>query len=586
MKRLAFSLTSSILTFNIGLAAVWLCFQLKPLHGINHVEHSFNLPELRVQEVPANAPFRLEKIADVPSDEKHDSFSIQVLNEQEIWISSEEKMWRTRDGGKNWKLVYDSGAGDYNTNDILHLQLANSKIGWLLTIKEVQLSDGKDFQIQLYRTEDGGDSWTRIAQPVANNFNTFQFIDEKHGWAVGSTVRQIPKNETRFIRPRNIFMDKDALYAAIYYTEDSGKSWRQQPIPSRPNTISDFSVQDANHGWAWGDSGIFYLDRGRWKEINYNETTCNKRSVKVQHLEIDAGNPYVGAESVSFINQKVGWMSHTQGYLAKTTDGGRTWCDLINPEDIWGKQEFPMSYFQSIKFFDSQHGYGFDEESVYETKDGGVSWAKLDIEMGTIGFTFTDAQHGWAVSKEGLFRIMPANPPDTIDSTGQSQSVGIDYYSHIKPEHREILKAWLRTKEYLRPAVEEIDSRLLQSQNKSDLEANLRFLQDTVGKGGNQYYSVGDMNHDGKEDFAVLLVDTRKQRDDADQCALVIFNAPFKKGDVPAYYEDGLHSISNCYIVFDRMSEKHLFLGELESDVLCATYYSKGKTYYFKDCLE
>jgi hypothetical protein len=164
-----------------------------------------------------------------------------------------------------------------------------------------------------------------------------------------------------------------------------------------------------------------------------------------------------------------------------------------------------------------------------------------------------------------------------------------DYYTHLKPEHREVLQAWLKTKAYLRPAVEEIDNYIFQEQYKSDFEGNLRFLRESIGVNNNQYYSVGDMNRDGKEDFAVLLVDSRKQKvgkDDIDHFALAIFNAPFKKGNVPAYYEDGLLGISNCYVVFDRVSKRHLFLGQLESDALCATYYPKGKTYYFKDCMD
>ena len=523
MKNPFFRITVAILTFSIGVAATWLLiFMTRP----NHLKqaapalHSFTLPEIKVGGTHSKAPFKLEKIADVPSVEKNDSYTMQALNEKEIWISSKEKMWRTRDGGKNWKLIYDGGIAVYDiTNDIVHFQFINSKTGWLLQIKGVPVSSATDFQMRLFKTEDGGDTWTGIAQPVSKNFNAFLFLDDKHGWAVGSAIRRIPKNETRFIRPRNIFMGKDALYAAIYYTEDGGKSWRQQPIPSRPNTISDFSMLDAKHGWAWGDAGDFYFDNGRWKEINYNETKCSDRRIKVQRLEIDAGNPYIGAEAVSFISPKVGWMSHSEGYLAKTTDGGRTWCDLINPEDIWGKQEFPLNSFYVIKFFDSEHGYGFDEESVYETKDGGITWAKLDIEIGALGFEFTDAKHGWAVSKEGLFRIVPEEQLDTSE-TKHTSSTDVDYYAHLKPKHREILREWLKTKTYLRPAVEELDDYMVQVKDESIFEDNLKFLRETIGESSYQYYAVGDMNQDGRVDFAVLLVDTRKQKDNIDRFAL------------------------------------------------------------------
>ena len=170
----------------------------------------------------------------------------------------------------------------------------------------------------------------------------------------------------------------------------------------------------------------------------------------------------------------------------------------------------------------------------------------------------------------------------------------VDYFVHIKPEHREVLREWLKSKSILRPAVEEIDNGMFQEKNyqdkenfKKNFEGNMKMLRETVGENGYQYYSVGDMNHDGKVDFAVLLVDSSsKDTDEFPDFALAIFNAPFKKGQSPAYFEKNLNGVTNSYIVYDLMTEKHLYLGKFESDVLCATYYPKGKTYYFKDCMD
>lgn len=181
-----------------------------------------------------------------------------------------------------------------------------------------------------------------------------------------------------------------------------------------------------------------------------------------------------------------------------------------------------------------------------------------------------------------------------VAETENSNKKEIDYFAHFQPKHREVLREWLKRKKYLRPAVEEIDDGMFQEENYQDkqkfrenFEENLKFLRDTVGKNGYQYYAVGDMNRDGKKDFAVLLVDSRPPKADegtVDRFSLAIFNAPFKKGQSPNYYEEKLHGITNSYIVFDKMIKKHLFLGKFESDVYCATYYSKGKTYYFRDC--
>jgi hypothetical protein len=71
-----------------------------------------------------------------------------------------------------------------------------------------------------------------------------------------------------------------------------------------------------------------------------------------------------------------------------------------------------------------------------------------------------------------------------------------DYFAHLKPEHRVVLKSWLKGKPYLRPATEEADS---------FYKDNRTAISESIGKRVNQYYSVGDFNGDGKEDFAVLL---------------------------------------------------------------------------------
>lgn len=162
--------------------------------------------------------------------------------------------------------------------------------------------------------------------------------------------------------------------------------------------------------------------------------------------------------------------------------------------------------------------------------------------------------------------------------------VKVDYYAHMKPEHRKVLQQWLESKPNLRPAVEEIDSYLCKDNVKRSVEED-RSLRDNLGMHGYQYYAVGDMNRDGQLDFAVLLLDTRKYDGDADHFSLAIFNAPFGPKSTPAYYENKLQGIASCYIAFGGNNEKNrLFLGMFESDMICATYYPKGQTYYFKDC--
>ena len=123
---------------------------------------------------------------------------------------------------------------------------------------------------------------------------------------------------------------------------------------------------------------------------------------------------------------------------------------------------------------------------------------------------------------------------NSVANNVEEKKKEVDYFAHLKVEHKEVLQKWLKIKTFLRPAVEEIDNSMFQEKYKEHFEDNMKFLRETVGKDGYQYYSKGDFNKDGKEDFAVLLVDNRKDKEtNTDKFALAIFNAPFKKARCP-----------------------------------------------------
>src|SRR5918911_1252125 len=101
------------------------------------------------------------------------------------------------------------------------------------------------------------------------------------------------------------------------------------------------------------------------------------------------------------------------------------------------------------------------------------------------------------------------------------------YYSHLKPEHRTVLNKWLADKKWLRPAIES---------DCTDKEY-LAIMRREWRKDFNPFYAVGDFNRDGREDFAVLLVDHKDNQNQG--FAIAIFNWPFKRRAAPNYFEKG-----------------------------------------------
>lgn len=101
-----------------------------------------------------------------------------------------------------------------------------------------------------------------------------------------------------------------------------------------------------------------------------------------------------------------------------------------------------------------------------------------------------------------------------------------DVPSFIRPEHRQTVRGFLRTKPYLRVAT------------YADVEDKERIdsLNDGFGEAKSPYYAVDDFNGDGRKDFAIAFVNTRRPKD----FAVAIFNGPFRGGRMvrPAYYNE------------------------------------------------
>lgn len=159
-------------------------------------------------------------------------------------------------------------------------------------------------------------------------------------------------------------------------------------------------------------------------------------------------------------------------------------------------------------------------------------------------------------------------------NTVEERKKDVDYFAGFKPEHKEVLEEFLKTKPYLRPAVEEVDS-ILDKSALNDVHKNSQ----------TQFYTAGDFNQDKKEDFAVLLINTQSKKDE-ERFAVAIFNGDFKKEQKPNYFEDTLQGFSNCFLDFNNMTEKRLYLGVYEGDRYCITYIPRGNGYKYKDCEE
>jgi len=334
------------------------------------------------------------KIGDVP--EKRGWFDLHFINETEGWLADAKHLWRTADGGRSWEIVHTADDRK-STQRIRKVEFRNSRAGWVLG------HDG------LYKTEDQGHALTRLPTPLdypKGELNSFTFLEDgKVGWAVGGIYRKISSEELRQGKhPNNAvttFPDDShaVLEAAVFGTNDGGNRWYRESIPGGNYRIYDVYFSNAKHGLAIGDGGaLFTRDGGKaWKVAVFR-----KECVDPKFLELYDHRPV----AASFVQPDLGWLSFDDGRLAKSTDGGQTWCDLLRPESGWPEGE-QNAYFQNIHFINPTRGWGLKANGkLYETNDGGSTWVGVS-ETRFDDMYFLDGRLGWAVGEEGLFLINP-----------------------------------------------------------------------------------------------------------------------------------------------------------------------------------
>jgi hypothetical protein len=135
--------------------------------------------------------------------------------------------------------------------------------------------------------------------------------------------------------------------------------------------------------------------------------------------------------------------------------------------------------------------------------------------------------------KLGLCALFLCCLSATVTRISAAQS---DVPSFINPAHRQAVRSFLKMKPHLRVATyadtDEHGRNLLGNVNGSEF-----------GENNSPYYAVGDFNNDGREDFAIAFVNTRRPKD----FPVAIFNGPFRgrRWIAPAFYNEQKFGVSD-----------------------------------------
>ena len=223
-----------------------------------------------------------------------------------IWASGNAgTCLRSIDAGKTWKNVPPA---DTSTLDFRDVHAIDDQTAVLLSIGSGPLS-------RIYKTTDGGASWSLVHQNADPKgfLDAIAFFDARHGLAMGDPVGG------RFM---------------ILSTEDGGDHWTPIPPEGMPEALPDEGAFAASGTCLTtiGDD-LAWFGTGGAATARVFRSTDRGRTWTASPTPIHAGNASSGIFSIVFRDAKHGMAvggdykrpDEAEGNVATTDDGGLTW---------------------------------------------------------------------------------------------------------------------------------------------------------------------------------------------------------------------------------------------------------------------
>ncbi|HEX7880452.1 MAG TPA: YCF48-related protein [Candidatus Eisenbacteria bacterium] len=298
--------------------------------------------------------------------QRHDDLCF--IDEYRGWVvNGNGEVWRTSDGGNSWTRT--ALTGDYNRC----VGFINQNTGWIGYLYQVNGT-------ALIRTDDGGSTWNSVTLPAPAPAGVcgMQVIDSTTVVAVGAYY-----GTPTFIR-----------------TDDAGANWSVLDMSPYCGALVDVHFFNDQVGVAVGSSTPGPNRRHMILRTTDGGITWEVRQVGSRNREL--------CWKASFPNEQAGFVSieNLAGigptYFLKTQDGGVNWTEV-----------FATSSFvdcQGIGFVTPYFGWiGGWNTGTAVTKDGGNSWAGGDFGFNVNRIRFLSPFLGYACGTDVYkFQLNPA----------------------------------------------------------------------------------------------------------------------------------------------------------------------------------
>jgi len=302
---------------------------------------------------------------------------LSVVDSKVVWASGSHGTFvMTTDSGATWRPRTVPDASGLDFRDI---HAVDRRTAYLLSVGEGDRS-------RIFKTTDGGDSWSLqfVNRDPKGFLDAFAFWDVDRGIALGDPV------DGRF---------------AILATDDGGRNWERNPVECMPPALPGEGAFAAS-----GTCLVVQGQRNAWFGTGGPRASRIFRSIDrghtwtVHETPIRVGNASSGIFSLSFRDPDHGVAvggdykqpEKADRIIARTADGGRTWSLIKGPQ--------PRGYRSAAAYVPGTAKPTLvvvgPTGSDYSTDDG-ETW----LPLGKIGFHavgFAGPNAGWAVGEDGM----------------------------------------------------------------------------------------------------------------------------------------------------------------------------------------
>jgi len=341
--------------------------------------------------------------------------SIYAIDENNLYASGNNKIYKTSDGGSHWVDVSPNIIDVYYNS--LWFQHPDSGVvvgGYF---------DGIVNRGIILKTTNGGIAWEQNLANEFNYINDLQFLDSKTAYfrASSDTVNFFCKTEDQFetwsIKSQSSYwinsyrcLDGSTVYAAfsdgitqnnIKKSIDDGVTW--QDVQSFQFPVNKIYFNESGEGFLLG---------GFWGTSIICKSTTKWMDWEILKLTYPFQDIYFIDKDVGFLVGGIqGLHLESAADIFFTSDGGKTWEFRYSAGggSFSGGGIFKTSVFVNnlTGFCLTGFGWGLGFSKIYKTTDSGNNWSQIyDFSPDLNGYSFSgndfyfrNEQIGWAVGR-------------------------------------------------------------------------------------------------------------------------------------------------------------------------------------------